>query len=197
MAKLNNLKFKPGDIVKGTEIIKIELRNIEKTEKRLVYHRIVTCKCLKCGNVFKRKYNCLSSKNSKLHCDKCEPVGRNTVYKSKYFVSGLLSIFYHRAKGLGRDFNLTLEDLDELYEKQNGKCYYTGEELILPATYQFFATMDRNSFNVSIDRKDSSFGYSKENCVLCIKDVNIAKQNLSVSDFIQLCKEVTKCHQKI
>jgi hypothetical protein len=43
-----------------------------------------------------------------------------------------------------------------------------------------------------IDRVDNNKGYTIENCVPCCTAVNYAKLDMSYSDFIQLCKEVTQ-----
>jgi len=59
-------------------------------------------------------------------------------------------------------------DLIELHKKQQGKCFYTK----LP--YNLVFTRE-NPKSMSIDRIDSSIGYTLENTVLCCWFVNCAK----------------------
>lgn len=87
------------------------------------------------------------------------------------------------AKKRNIDFNITLEEAWELYEKQNGKCALTGRDLRLPE----FANDNRTA---SLDRIDSSKEYSKENCQWIHKDLNRIKWILTNEDFIKLCREV-------
>ncbi len=47
-------------------------------------------------------------------------------------------------------------------------------------------------FNFSIDRVDSNLGYTQDNIVLCIWDINNMKFNFSQEHFIELCKMVAR-----
>ena len=80
-------------------------------------------------------------------------------------------------------WDLEPQDIIDLYEQQEHKCYLTGwpigwSEKGLTAT-------------LSIDRIDSSEGYLKTNVQLLHKDVNMAKQQYSQDYFIELCEAVT------
>ena len=46
--------------------------------------------------------------------------------------------------------------------------------------------------NCSIDRIDSSFGYEPGNVQLVCRAANVAKSNLSTSDFVNLCRAVVE-----
>lgn len=87
-----------------------------------------------------------------------------------------------RAKKIKKEFSLTEEDFLELYVKQNGRCYYTNESLGL---------LRGSEDALSIDRIDSSKGYSKENCVLCLYRINLMKNDMQMEHFVKLCKLVT------
>lgn len=80
-----------------------------------------------------------------------------------------------------REFTITLDDLDNQWNKQKGICYYTNK----PMLYQL-----GNIDSVSIDRKDSSIGYTKENIVLCKKKVNIMKNDATIKDLLQFCTDI-------
>lgn len=62
----------------------------------------------------------------------------------------------------------------DLYNKQNGKCYYTNMEMKIGGS----KTFDTLSF----DRINSKLGYVKNNIVLCLLSVNYFKSNFDLSD---------------
>jgi len=66
-------------------------------------------------------------------------------------------------------------------------CYYTGK---LPTNIRTLRG-DTCVYN-GIDRLDSTKGYTIENCVPCCSDVNYAKQDLSYTEFLAMCREVTE-----
>ena len=83
------------------------------------------------------------------------------------------------------EHTLTYDDLLNQYNKQNGKCYYTGRVMDLRI----------NSINsLSIDRIDSGKNYSKDNIVLCCSIVNFMKKKSNIQDFIDACIDVAKNH---
>ena len=85
------------------------------------------------------------------------------------------------AKRINKEFSITTEIMIEKYEKQNHKCYISNLPL----------SMDINSpYVISIDRLDSSIGYTPDNSILVTKFVNISKNDLSLNDFIKYIKEV-------
>lgn len=58
-----------------------------------------------------------------------------------------------------------------LLEAQNGRCYLTGVAFELAGPRQF-----------SVDRIDSSKGYTKDNVALCLKQVNFMKNAATISE---------------
>jgi hypothetical protein len=84
-------------------------------------------------------------------------------------------------------FNISRDDIWNQYLKQNKKCYYSGVDI-------FFAykEKDRSLQSVSIDRIDSSKGYTKDNIVIVHKKINILKWDLSEYDFLEMCKKVSE-----
>lgn len=81
----------------------------------------------------------------------------------------------------GRVFQLTIQDIKNQMAKQQGLCYYTK----IPIQYEYGFD---NSF--SIDRVNSELGYTIDNIVLTIKDINVMKAWFPVSRFVELCKLV-------
>lgn len=116
---------------------------------------------------------------------------KHTNYKhfAPYF---LRQIKRHLTRGNNRklEFNLTVKDLDELYENQEGYCYYSGRYLMLP-DFSLGHKYQQSDYDVSVDRIDANKGYTKENCVLCIRQINQMKMDLTVQEFYNLCNDVS------
>lgn len=78
-------------------------------------------------------------------------------------------------------FEVTIQELWEQYLTQNEKCALSGRQI-------GFVHSKRG--NASLDRKDSCKGYVVGNIWWLHRDVNMAKQSLSIADFISLCTDV-------
>lgn len=52
-----------------------------------------------------------------------------------------------------------------------------------------------NYYNVSIDRVDSTVGYTKDNIVLCCDSINSMKNSMPKEFFIELCRNIVS-HQE-
>jgi hypothetical protein len=77
------------------------------------------------------------------------------------------------------EWQLKIEDLD----KMPLACYYTRQPL----------TLEKNKNNtISLDRMDSSKGYTKDNVVFCTATINTMKSDLSIKDFLDNCRMVIK-----
>lgn len=89
-----------------------------------------------------------------------------------------LTFARNRAKA-GMPFDLTLEGLLALLSDQKGRCHYTGLEL---------SPFPSDPNTVSIDRVDSARGYTLDNVVLCLWDVNRMKQDMPIDRLLELCR---------
>lgn len=94
----------------------------------------------------------------------------------EYPLKALLSSIKSGAKNRNLDFEITYEFIQKLWVNQNGLCYYTNVPMKLIAR-------QKNPYQVSIDRIDSSLGYTKENAVLCCQSINYMKNDYSLEDF--------------
>jgi hypothetical protein len=83
------------------------------------------------------------------------------------------------------DFDLTIADLQWLWQKQGGLCYYTGLALA-------YNSCNNNPYNASVDRLDSDRGYTPDNIVLCCKNINYMKNSLTVEDFMNFLAAVSE-----
>lgn len=74
--------------------------------------------------------------------------------------------------------------LYELYQKQQGKCAISG----LPMTY--YVGSGRNHYNISIDRIDSTKGYTKDNVQLVCAQVNMMKAEMTMEELYIFCESI-------
>ena len=81
-----------------------------------------------------------------------------------------------------KQFDLTLEDIINLWNAQQGMCALSN----LPMQ------ISDEEYDVSLDRIDSDKGYINGNVQLVIKQVNYMKQDYTQEDFINLCKIIAE-----
>lgn len=140
--------------------------------------------CPKCGNTIShlRRNYCIHSSMNQQPCKRCSnknnhPSGMVGAVRVAWFTA-----FYKSAISRGYIWNLTVEEVADLYEKQEGRCALTGWEIGWSETGW--------EHNASIDRLDNSLGYSIENIQLVHKTANMARGTLEIDAFVELCKAV-------
>lgn len=74
--------------------------------------------------------------------------------------------------------SVSIDDADELYQKQNFKCALSGLDI------------DFKNRSASLDRIDSSRGYVEGNIQWVHKNVNLMKNCFEESYFIEMCRKV-------
>ena len=89
-----------------------------------------------------------------------------------------------RCRNKGYETNLTPEYLDDIYKSQNGKCRFTGKDLIPKRTHS------HTDATASLDRIDSNIGYLVGNVQWVHKDQNISKWSQSDETYINNCIDV-------
>jgi hypothetical protein len=133
---------------------------------------------VKCGNT----HSCGCKSPNKGYKIRKKQMGDNYPY---YVLCG---VYRKNAKTRKIDFSLTMDDLQKQFEKQNGKCAYTGLDLVLPKDFLHIF----GSEIASIDRIDSSIGYQVGNIQFVRKAINFMKYQLSHDEFIKMCKLVVE-----
>jgi len=86
-------------------------------------------------------------------------------------------------KASAKTRNIAWSITSEYLSSMPMKCHYTGVELT-------FISCQINT--VSLDRLDSEKGYEPGNVVFCCEKINKMKQDLSVDEFVRLCKVISK-----
>ena len=106
-------------------------------------------------------------------------------FKEKTYHDKISKVMWNSLLNGAKRRRLTVEinedDIWDLYLLQDKKCALTG----LPITLH-----KNDKINSSIDRIDSTKGYTKDNIQLVLKEVNKIKMNLSQSRFYELCKTI-------
>lgn len=191
---------------------------IEQNKKRFYKRRVTTVVCDNCGKNFQKPVSEVNRNNKtgrhNYCCRKCSAAGasqtrsnlphRPATEKLKKHLNNICgnrrdiySPFKYTYRCIKRRFqetNLTLEDLKELWEKQDGICPYTGFKLILPensnlATIDFF-------HRASLDRIDSSLGYIKGNVQFVSTPINLLKSTQSDKETKKFLKEISEFTSK-
>ena len=121
-------------------------------------------------------------------CKACE--GLNTGREKSYRWTGhkdLPGTYFAsiRAGAVSRklEFSITIEDMWNQWETQDGICAYSGVRLSLPSGRKFDTTGTG-----SIDRIDSTIGYLKTNIHWIHKEINRMKWDLSNDQFLEWCR---------
>ena len=122
-------------------------------------------------------------------CKECRRAYRHECKQSldSHFRARLSSIRDDRRKIYS---DLTLEQLIELWNRQVGKCAISGVEM----SYQR-NKRQHNMRNCSIDRIDSSKGYTIDNVQLVCWIVNRMKGEQSTEELIKWCNHILKMHE--
>jgi len=86
------------------------------------------------------------------------------------------------------EFTITIENIYDLWTKQNKKCALSGLDID-------FKNTNQNTHDLictaSLDRIDSKKGYILDNIQLVHKDINMMKKEYNQQYFIEMCKLVS------
>lgn len=156
-------------------------------------------KCIHCGHEEERR-----AKNIKraikvgggMYCKApgCGLHKVNSKNASERFRNGTENIsgaYFHTlqagAKRRGKEFTISIEYLQEVYDKQGGKCNYSGVPLVME-----LGAKNEPTNTGSVDRIDNNEGYVEGNVQWLHKDVNFMKQAFEEDTFLDYCKLITE-----
>ncbi len=100
----------------------------------------------------------------------------------------------NNAKKRGIAFSITQDQVYDLYIKQNKVCALSGIPIYFP---QLDGEHLKGLTTASVDRIDSSKGYTKKNIQLVHKHINLMKNVLSETDFVYYCRKVVETADSI
>ena len=140
-------------------------------ESFLIYTR--PKKCDKC--IEQAKYKNLSDEEKKAKIEYAKKWVVNNPIRTKILAAK------NRAKIKGLDFDIDEKFVTELFLNQNKRCKYSGLEISL-------TNESKNIF--SIDRIDSTLGYTKDNVCLTLEKINTMKMDLSLKEFLFYVKAI-------
>lgn len=153
--------------------------------------------CIHCGCIdIKRFKNLKPSKHRKRAYCKCKLGPYLSEKAKKKFRKGYGNIpgsyFYtikKSAQKRGLEFNITMEFMDRLLIDQNFKCKLSGIDIKMSPDN----SLELNGKcldTASLDRIDSSKGYTEDNVQWVYQPINFMKMALDQNLFIDLCKKI-------
>jgi hypothetical protein len=140
------------------------------------------CECGKTCEILATKLNTGSTKS----CGCLFIDGLKSRYKGGKYITGKeFGLIRYRAKRENLEFDIFVQDIEDLYEQQDKKCILSGWPICFNERRQ--RAGKTNLGQASVDRIDSSKGYTKDNIQIVHKDINSAKSDRSDKYFIELC----------
>jgi len=180
--------FKTGDTIGNWTVIDGTPKLVKYDLNR--FKRFIEVKC-RCGTVKLISASVLRAGASKsCGCSTYIRGKSNPQWSGTHNISGT---FFGKLKWAAKnrkiDFTVSIDDLEQLYVSQDGKCALSGLSIKV-SEYKDEET------TASVDRIDSSRGYNADNIQFVHKSINYMKQSLSDDDFIFLCEQVTNFRRK-
>lgn len=86
-----------------------------------------------------------------------------------------------RANKRGLPFDIDALSVVTLWYSQAGRCYLSGRPM----------TLTPGPRCISLDRRDSSKGYTRKNTALAAVQINGMKSDLRIEEFLDWCEAVT------
>jgi hypothetical protein len=121
-------------------------------------------------------------------CKSCCRVGNQKArVKINSTIEGRAKVFLQNAsksaQKRGQEFTLTIQDVVDCWNNQAKICAYSGRLMSLDA-----GRLD----TVSIERINSSIGYTPENTILVCQAINRMKSDFTFDQFYEMCADVVK-----
>lgn len=137
-----------------------------------------------------RSQRCKSCSSSQTLAEHPNPVFGEREHKGVGLLGRTFwSHIQHGARRRDIEFDITIEYAWFLYTCQVGRCALSGAPITLSPAVRG-NNPDYSQFTASLDRIDSTRGYTEGNVQWVHKDVNYIKRDLQETDFIRWCKQV-------
>ena len=142
------------------------------------------CKTSKPYNLFFKHHQTSDGYHS--WCKECCNKGNErSRVKLNSTIEGRAKVFLQNARKSAikrnQEFALTITDIVNCWNDQQTVCAYTGRQM----------TLEAGKLNtVSIERINSSTGYTVDNTILVCQAINRMKSDFELEDFYNLCRDV-------
>lgn len=146
------------------------------------------CKC-DCGNDH-IAYSHHLSRSITSRCRECSHKAHRSPLELKNYIWKNIK---KSANERNLEFSIDQDWAYELFLHQNRKCALSGETIRFP---ECIADYHKGGCTASLDRMDSSIGYTKNNVQWVHKKLNIMKRDMEDSDFITWCNKVSHYNKK-
>lgn len=150
------------------------------------------CEC-DCGKVFYRTSRAITARelaHKSCGCRINQNGSNNCGWSGYKSIAGTFwRTVVNGAKTRNIYFDITIQDVWNLYEHQQGKCALSGVDIIFHESGKKL-----KKTTASVDRIDSSKGYTMDNIQLIHKHLNRMKNIYHNDYFIKICKLVAKHH---
>lgn len=167
-------------------------------------YTIAKVKCLNCSREYEKIFYKTALETTCLYCEYRRKSNNSygTGYKAVGEISGgQYGRIKKCAKHRNLEFLVTKEFLWELFLKQDRKCALSGLPLNFKSEYKNSSTgicrfLDTTKITASLDRIDSSKGYTEDNVQWVHKILNTMKSTLSNDVFLSVCNNVVRFNNK-
>lgn len=161
---------------------------LKKSQRNVLSHTI-QCVCGKKRDIRNSEWIKLLEGNitarTKTQCKECTVKMYWEGFTDKDNLKGLFKSLKNSCKRIKRDIDISFEQAYKMYKSN---CYYCNSE---PSnTFTNTTNKEKQTKYSGIDRVDSDLGYIQGNVVPCCKHCNIAKNNMSQTDFLNLVENI-------
>ena len=155
------------------------INGIDRMDNQKCYEKNNCVSCCKACNFIK---GCLDPLTFLYRCQHIHHFQMNGVMLNKYAWKNMnrdsYSAYKHRAYKHKPVLEFKLDE-NKFFEICDDPCYYCNKS-------------NSNKHSNGIDRKNNKVGYIESNCVSCCRECNQMKSDLSDSQFIEFCKNVSE-----
>lgn len=168
---------------------KIFSNNTQKTKTggNLLYE----CQCNICNKILYLRKDSLLRRVNKPKCLCSKNYGLHGFKGYKEIYSTFWTNLKYQAKCRKLEFSITIEEAWDLFLKQDRKCAYTN--MVIKHSHSH---KTKNGNTASLDRIDSSKGYTIDNVQWVDNRVNMMKWKLKEEEFLDLINKIHKFKRK-
>jgi len=142
--------------------------------------------CEKCGNVGNAPISSIKIRKC-IRCSQGSAADSPILLSYGEICQGYYLRLRRAAKYRNWEWVMSPEDLWNLFLKQNRKCALSGREIGFCPKW---STSDTKGTTASLDRIDSTLGYTPDNVWWIHKDFQAMKMDIPLDTFISMCREV-------